>query len=51
MHQEPMSLLEFQNRFSSEEACEKHLFKLRWPDGLKCPRCWYDQYSLSQRYA
>lgn len=46
MRQEPMSLLEFQNRFSSEESCSEHLFELRWPGGFRCPRCGHDQYSL-----
>ena len=39
MQQESMSLVEFQRRFVSEEACMEHLFRLRWPDGYTCPRC------------
>ncbi len=46
MQQEAMSLLDFQSRFFSEEACEEHLFKLRWPDGFRCPRCGHGRYSL-----
>ena len=34
-----MGLMEFQRRFRAETACRKHLFKLRWPGGFKCPRC------------
>lgn len=34
-----MGLMEFQRRFRTEAACRKRLFKLRWPDGFKCPRC------------
>jgi len=37
--QEPISLLEFQARFGSEDACREHLFQLRWPEGFRCPRC------------
>lgn len=46
MQQEPISLLEFQSRFLTEDACEEHLFRLRWPDGFRCPRCGHDRYSL-----
>ena len=37
MQQESMSLVEFQRRFVSDEACMEHLFRLRWPDGYTCP--------------
>lgn len=36
--------MEFQKRFSTEEACREHLFKLRWPEGYRCPRCGHDKY-------
>lgn len=35
----PHSILEFQQRFSTEEACETYLFKSRWPNGFICPVC------------
>jgi len=35
----PRDLLEFESRFSTEEACREYLFRLRWPDGFVCPRC------------
>lgn len=35
----PKSLLEFQAKFPSEEACRKYLADSRWPDGYRCPRC------------
>ena len=44
MKQLPLDLIEFQKRFSTEEACIEHLFKLRWPDGYTCPRCGHRQY-------
>jgi len=38
MQQESLSLLAFQKRFRTEEACQKHLFELRWPQGYRSPR-------------
>lgn len=35
----PRSLLELEAMFSTEEACRKYLFCLRWPEGFRCPRC------------
>ncbi len=34
-----MGIIEFQRRFRTEAACRKHLLKLRWPEGFRCPRC------------
>lgn len=31
-----LSLLEFQERFGSEEACRDYLIKVRWPEGFVC---------------
>lgn len=39
MHQQSLSLYEFQQRFPDEQACQEHLFHLRWPEGYRCPRC------------
>jgi transposase-like protein len=39
MQQPPMSLVEWQQRFSTEAACEAHLFHMRWPEGFICPGC------------
>lgn len=46
MQQKPMSLMEFQRKFRTENACQQHLFRLRWPDGYRCPRCDHDRYSF-----
>jgi len=46
MQQTPINLIEFQQKFATEEACQKHLFHLRWPDGYRCPRCGHDQASF-----
>lgn len=39
MEDYPKTLIEFEQRFTSEEACRDYIFKLRWPDGFRCPRC------------
>ena len=44
MKQAPLDLIEFQKKFSTEEACIEHLFKLRWPAGYVCPRCGHRHY-------
>lgn len=47
--QEPVSLLEFQARFATDEACQDHLFRVRWPDGFRCPHCGGDRYYWLRR--
>jgi len=32
-------MIEFEQRFGSEESCREYLYKMRWPDGFICPRC------------
>lgn len=39
MEDYPKTLSEFEDRFSSEEACRDYLYQLRWPNGFRCPRC------------
>lgn len=39
MEDYPKSLAEFEARFATEEACRDYLFRLRWPEGFRCPRC------------
>jgi transposase-like protein len=34
-----MTLTQLMERFSDEDACREHLQQLRWPDGVRCPRC------------
>jgi transposase-like protein len=43
MKPKSMSLIEFQRKFVTEKACQKHLFRLRWPSGYRCPPCRHDQ--------
>ena len=40
----PTSILEFQDRFSTEEACRQYLIDSRWPEGFRCPGCQGDRY-------
>ena len=35
----PRTILEFEQRFATEEDCRRYLFQLRWPEGFSCPRC------------
>lgn len=35
----PRSLVEFENRFSTEAGCSEYLMTLRWPKGFICPHC------------
>jgi transposase-like protein len=35
----PRDLLELEARFSTEAGCREYLFRLRWPEGFRCPRC------------
>ncbi|MBL8291010.1 MAG: IS1595 family transposase [Bryobacterales bacterium] len=39
MEEYPRSLSQFEAWFDTEQACREYLFRLRWPDGFRCPRC------------
>jgi len=39
MEDYPRRILELEDRFPTEEACREYLFRLRWPEGFRCPRC------------
>jgi transposase-like protein len=34
-----MNLVELVEKFADEEKCRSYIEALRWPDGVKCPRC------------
>jgi len=34
-----VTLLQLQRRFATEEDCETFLRRVRWPEGVRCPRC------------
>jgi transposase-like protein/ribosomal protein L40E len=35
----PRTVLELEERFSTEDACRNYLLRLRWSDGFVCPHC------------
>jgi len=35
----PQTLTELSDWFSTEQACRDYLVRLRWPEGIRCPRC------------
>ena len=37
--QETISLLEFMERFGTEENCREYLYQMRWSEGFVCPKC------------
>jgi transposase-like protein len=39
MEDYPRTLMEFESRFHTEEACWDYLVGMRWPDGFVCPNC------------
>jgi transposase-like protein len=43
MQQEDMDLVSFQKKFADDDACYKHLFRMRWPEGYRCPRCGHNE--------
>jgi transposase-like protein len=40
----PMNLMELEQNFSTEQQCRDYLFKLRWENGFRCPRCENKEY-------
>ena len=46
--QESISLIEFQRKFATEDACEDHLFAMKWPQGFRCSKCEDDRYYVIQ---
>jgi transposase-like protein/ribosomal protein L37AE/L43A len=43
MEDYPKTIMEFENKFRSEEDCQKYLIRLRWPDGFMCPQCQHEK--------
>ncbi len=39
----PRNLMEFDEWFSTEDACEAYLIAISWPEGFRCPRCGNDR--------
>jgi transposase-like protein len=40
-----MTLTRLVDKFRSEDKCRAYLEELRWPDGIRCPRCQSDKIS------
>lgn len=40
---EPMTMIEFQDKFRSEQACLDYIREVRWPKGFRCPNCDHDE--------
>ena len=38
----PMSEVEFEKRYNTEQACIDYLFKRKWPDGFCCQKCGHE---------
>ena len=43
MEDYPKTLMEFEKRFTTEKSCRDYIFKLRWPDGFRCPHCGHEK--------
>lgn len=35
----PKNMMEFLDRFATEQACLAYLYRVRWPKGFQCPEC------------
>ena len=44
-----MNLMKLMLRFHNDEQCRAYIEHIRWPDGVKCPRCGSDK--ISRAYA
>jgi transposase-like protein len=44
-----MNLPELIEQFRSEDKCREYLEDLRWPDGVRCPRCGFDSVSRIEK--
>src|SRR5271166_6149440 len=40
-----VDLLSVVNHYGTDEHCRAYLTELRWPDGVKCPKCSSDKIS------
>ena len=49
MEDYPRTILEFEERFATEEACRHYLAQLRWPEGFCCPRCGHRKAWITKR--
>ena len=48
--QEGLSLPRFLATYGTEKQCREALFKMRWPQGFRCPKCGHEHcYALQSR--
>ena len=45
----PKSEIDFEDRFSNDQACYQYLFQLKWPDGFKCSSCGHRGFWVSAK--
>lgn len=39
-----MTLIEYMEKYGTEEQCREYQFNNRWSDGFKCPKCNHEEY-------
>ena len=39
-----LNLTELLDHYGTEEQCSEALYRWRWPDGFRCPRCGNDRF-------
>jgi transposase-like protein len=39
----PVTVIDFQDMFPTDQACYEYLYLIRWPDGFKCLYCEYSE--------
>lgn len=49
MENYPKTILDFEQRFATEEACREYVVQLRWPEGFCCPRCGHGEVWIMKR--
>ncbi len=42
MEDYPKTIIEFRERFTTENRCREYLANLRWPEGFLCPHCGFE---------
>lgn len=43
MERYPRTPKDFDSLFATDEGCRDYLFRMRWPEGFRCPRCGKDK--------
>jgi len=48
MEEYPKMMLEFEECFATEEACQEYLYQMCWPDGVICPGCSHREFWITK---